>query len=65
MAPGSVCIYLYCLAKLGRAIKKPFKEASKNYIIDFLKAHTWYKSRSLKVSIKAFFKWLHGTTRRA
>lgn len=60
MAPGSVYIYLYCMAKLGRALKKPFKEASKNDIIDFLKAHTWYKSRSLKVSIKAFYKWLYG-----
>jgi len=60
MAPGSVYIYLYCLAKLGRALKKPFKEASKNDLIDFLKAHAWYKSRSLKVSIKAFYKWLYG-----
>ena len=61
MAPGSVYIYIYCLAKLGRALKKPFKDASKNDIIDFLKAHTWYKSRSLKVSIKAFYKWLYGS----
>ena len=60
MAAGSRYIYLYCLAKLGRTLKKPYKDATKNDIIDFLKAHAWYKSRSLKVSIKAFYKWLYG-----
>lgn len=60
MAPGSIYVYFFSLAKLCRTMKKPFKDATKADLIDFLKEYSWYKSRSLKVSIKAFYKWLYG-----
>ena len=60
MAPGSIYVYFFSLAKLAKALKKPFKDATKTDLIDFLKEYSWYKSRSLKVSIKAFYKWLYG-----
>jgi integrase/ribosomal protein L40E len=60
MAKGTRYVYLFSLSKLAKAIKKPFKSATKDDIIDFLKAYSWYKSRSLKVSVKAFYKWLYG-----
>lgn len=60
MADGTRYLYLFCLAKLARALKKPFKQATKADLIDFLKEYSWYKSRSLKVSVKAFYKWLYG-----
>jgi len=60
VAPSTRYIYLFCLAKFGRFIKKPFKSATKDNLIDFFNEFNWYKSRSLKVCIKAFYKWLYG-----
>ena len=59
MAQGTRYMYAYSLSKLGRFIKKPFQSATKADLIDFLKEYSWYKSRSLKVSVKAFYKWLN------
>jgi hypothetical protein len=60
VAPSTRYIYLFCLAKFGRFIKKPYEDATKDELIDFFNDFNWYKSRSLKVCIKAFYKWLHG-----
>ncbi len=60
VAPSTRYIYLFCLVKFGRFIKKQYKSATKDELIDFFNAFNWYKSRSLKVCIKAFYKWLHG-----
>ena len=35
VAPSTRYIYLFCLAKFGRFIKKPFKSATKDNLIDF------------------------------
>ncbi len=60
VAPSTRYIYLFCLTKFGRSIKKPYESATKEDLIDFFNLFNWYKSRSLKVCIKAFYKWLHG-----
>jgi len=61
MAPSTRYIYIYCLNKLARFFKKRnFKDLTKDDMIDFLNENADYKSRSLKVSIKAFYKWLFG-----
>jgi len=60
VAPSTRYIYLFCLAKFGRFIKKPYESATKENVIGFFNIYNWYKSRSLKVSIKAFYKWING-----
>ncbi|MCX6771088.1 MAG: tyrosine-type recombinase/integrase [Candidatus Micrarchaeota archaeon] len=60
VAPSTRYIYLFCLAKFGRFLRKKYVSATKDDMIDFFNAFNWYKSRSLKVCIKAFYKWLHG-----
>jgi len=60
ITPSTRYIYLFCLAKLGRFIKKPYESATKDDLIDFFNTFNWYKSRSLKVCVKAFYKWLYG-----
>jgi integrase/ribosomal protein L40E len=59
-ASGTRYMYFFCLCKLANFLKKPFKEATKSDLIDFFKTYSWYKSPSLKVSVKAFYKWLYG-----
>lgn len=60
VAPSTRYIYLFCLMKFGKFIKKPYESATKDDLIDFFNAFSWYKSRSLKVCVKAFYKWLYG-----
>ncbi len=62
-AEGTRYIYLFCLTKLAKHFKgKSFKKMTKSDLIDFFEKWKDYKSSSLKVSIKAFFKWLYGGT---
>ncbi|VVB65820.1 Tyrosine recombinase XerA [Candidatus Gugararchaeum adminiculabundum] len=61
MAKGSRYIYLYSLAKLARFTQKPFRKTAKNDVIDFFKSIEDYKSPSIKISVKAFYKWLFKT----
>jgi len=63
MAESTRYMYLFCLVKLAKHMGgKCFKKASKADLIDFLEKWKTYKSPSLKVSIKAFYKWLNGGT---
>ncbi len=56
-------MYLFCVTKLAKHFNgKSFKELSKREIIEFFEKWKAYKSPSLKVSIKAFYKWLNNGT---
>lgn len=60
MSEGARYMYLFCLVKLAKHFKgKPFKSLTKAAIIDFFEHWKDYKSPSLKVSVKAFYKWLN------
>lgn len=62
-AEGTRYMYLFCLVKLAKEFKgRSFKTLLKKDIITFFEKWKDYKSPSLKVSIKAFYKWLHGGT---
>ena len=55
---GTRYMYLFCLVKLAKHFKgKPFKKLTKRDIIDFFGRWKDYKSPSLKISVKAFYKW--------
>lgn len=60
MSEGARYMYLFCLVKLAKHFKgKCFRELTKKDLIDFFDKWKEYKSPSLKVSVKAFFKWLN------
>ncbi len=60
MSEGARYMYLFCLVKLAKHFKgKNFKEMTKKDLIEFFEKWKDYKSPSLKVSVKAFFKWLN------
>lgn len=57
---GTRYLYLFCLAKLARHFDgRQVVELSKGDLVDFFDKWKHFKSPSLKVSIKAFFKWLN------
>ncbi|VVC03601.1 Tyrosine recombinase XerA [Candidatus Burarchaeum australiense] len=56
---GTRYMYLFCLTKLARHFNgKPFRNLSKSDLIDFFERWKDYKSPSLKISVKSFYKWL-------
>jgi len=60
MAEGTRYMYLFCLVKLAKYFRgKPFKTLTKGDMIDFFEHWKAYKSPSLKVAVKAFYKWLN------
>lgn len=62
-AEGTRYMYLFCVTKLAKHFNgKSFKKLSKGDLIDFFEKWKDYKSACLKVSVKAFFKWLYGGT---
>jgi len=55
---GTRYMYLFCLTKLAKHFKgKPFRQLTKRDIIAFFGHWKDYKSPSLKISVKAFYKW--------
>lgn len=60
MAEGTRYMYLFCLVKLAKHFNgKSFKEMTKKDLVEFFDKWKLYKSRSLKISVKAFLKWLN------
>ncbi|MBU0532228.1 site-specific integrase, partial [Candidatus Micrarchaeota archaeon] len=63
MSEGARYMYLFCLVKLAKHFpKRSFKKITKKDMIDFFEVWKDYKSPSLKISVKAFYKWLYGGT---
>lgn len=62
-AEGTRYMYLFCTVKLAKHFKgKSFKLMKKNDLIDFFEKWKDYKSPSLRITIKAFFKWMNNGT---
>jgi integrase/ribosomal protein L40E len=60
---GTRYMYLFCLVKVAKHFNgRAFKALGKREIVEFLGKWKDYKSPSLKVSIKAFYKWINGGT---
>ena len=60
---GTRYMYLFCVTKVAKHFKgKPFKKLAKSDLIDFFEKWKAYKSACIKVSVKAFYKWLYGGT---
>jgi len=60
MAQGTRYMYLFCVTKLAKHFEgKAFAKLGKRELIEFFEKWKDYKSPSLKVSIKAFYKWIN------
>jgi len=62
-AEGTRYMYLFCAVKLAKHFGgKSFRTLKKADLIDFFERWKAYKSPCLKITLKAFFKWLNNGT---